>query len=177
MAERQAIRLEGKAAESAFRRLVRDSRASDEAKRGDVIVPVDGKDHYVEVKECHAPAGAGGTINQVRAIKFITCVVWAPNHRCWYILSPDQLVRLAATKSRGQHTEIPFESMNFTLASLGSQSHAKATDDTLDCEVRAAIRRGLAAGGLRKLMESLLKEIHQVRERWIEKVRDADPLD
>lgn len=113
----------------------------------------------------------------MRAIKFITCVVWAPNHRCWYILSPDQLVRLAATKSRGQHTEIPFESMNFTLASLGSQSHAKATDDTLDCEVRAAIRRGLAAGGLRKLMESLLKEIHQVRERWIEKVRDADPLD
>jgi hypothetical protein len=176
MAERQAIRLEGKAAESAFRKLVRDSRASDEAKRGDVIVPVDGVDHYVEVKECHAPAGAGGTINQVRAIKFITCVVWAPNHGCWYVLSPDQLVRLAATKSRGQHTEIPFESMNFTLASLGSQFHSKATDATLDLEVRAAIRRGQAAGELGRLMTSLLGEIRQLRERWIEKVRDADPL-
>jgi hypothetical protein len=64
--------------------------------------------------------------------------------------------------------------MNFTLASLGDQFHSKATDDTLDREVRAAIRRGLAAGELRKLMESLLKEIHQVRTQWIEKVRGAD---
>lgn len=174
MAKRQAIRLEGQGAESAFLKLVTGSRASDNAKLGDVIVPVDRVDHYVEVKECHAEEGAGGTINQVRAIKFITCVVWAPNQRCWYILSPDQLVRLASTKSRGQHTEIPFESMNFTLGSLSEDFHSKATDAELQTKVHAAIRRGVAAGNLRDLMASLLKEIIAVKNRYIEEVRRTD---
>lgn len=174
MAKRQAIRLEGKGAESEFLRLVPNSRASDNARLGDVIVSVDDTQHYVEVKECHAPAGSGGTINQVRAIKFITCVVQAPQQRCWYILSPDQLVRLAATKRRGQHTEIPFESMNFTLGSLSSDFHSKASDGELAANVEAAIRRGVAAENLKSLMESLLAEIVAVKQRYIEEVRRSE---
>lgn len=174
MAKRQAIRLEGQGAESAFLRLVPGSRSSGDARLGDVIVSVDHADHHVEVKECHAEAGAGGTINQVRAIKFITCVVWAPKPRCWYILSPDQLVRLAATKSRGQHTEIPFESMNFTLGTLSEEFHSKATDAELAVKVLAAIRRGSVSANLKALMQSLLNEIVAVKTRYIEEVRRSD---
>lgn len=174
MAKRQAIRLEGRGAESEFLRLVPNSRASDNAKLGDVIVSVDGSQHYVEVKECHYPAVKGDTINQVRAIKFITCVVQAPQQRCWYILSPDQLVRLAATKSRGQHTEIPFESMNFTLKSLSNEFHSKAPDAELAIRVTEAIRRGAAAENLKDLMNSLLTEIVAVKQRYIEAVRRSE---
>lgn len=174
MAKRQAIRLEGMGAEQAFLKLVPESRVSTNAKLGDVMVRVDGKDHYVEVKECHADAGKGGTINQVRAIKFITCVVWAPNHSCWYVVAPDQLVQLAATKGRGQHTEIPFESMNFTLASLSEDFHAKATDEQLAKVVVAAIRRGAAASTLKTLMDSLLKEITVLKQKYIDAVRRED---
>lgn len=115
MAQRQAIRGEGNAAEKRFFELVPGSLACRNAKEGDAIVPIDGANYFVEVKECHAELGKGGTINQVRAIKFITCVVWAPNHDCWYVISPDQLVQIAAGKSRGQHTEIAFECMNLSL--------------------------------------------------------------
>jgi len=105
-------------------------------------VTVDGTDSYVEIKECHAEDGCNGTINQVRAIKYICCVVWAPNHGCWYVISPDQLVGVAATKARGQHTEIPFESMNFGLRALPDALHTKCSDADLGEVVRAAIRRG-----------------------------------
>lgn len=175
MAKRQAIRQEGQDAEKTFLVLVPNSRLSDNAKLGDVIVTLDDStEHYVEVKECHATTVQAGTINQVRAIKFITCVVWAPNQQRWYILSPDQLVRLAATKNRGQHTEIPFESMNFTLRTLPDEFHSKATDAELASAVQAAIRRGNASAGLKELMQSLQKEIVKVKDRYIEEVLSLD---
>jgi hypothetical protein len=174
MTKRQAIRLEGEGAVRAFLSLVPGSRPSDNAKLGDAIVRGDGSDHYVEVKECHASAGEGGTINQVRPIKFIPCIIWAPNQECWYILSPDQLVLLAATKKGGQHTEIPFESMNFALGSLSGKYHSKAKDSELGAKVLAAIRRGVKAENMKELMASLLDDIIAIKMKYIEAVRRAD---
>lgn len=171
---RQAIRGEGDKGEQAFLQLVPRSRASENAKLGDVIVKVDGVDHYVEVKECHAGAGETGTINQVRSIKFIPCVVYAPAQRCWYVLSADQLVHLAANKGRGQHTEIPFESMNFSLRSLDAQYHTKVADTGLADAVTAAIRRGVEATEERALMESLMGDIEKVKSKYIKAVRDLE---
>lgn len=171
MAKRQAIRNEGKPAEQAFLRLVPGSRPSDIAKLGDVVVALDCAEHYVEVKHCDS---VGESINQVRAIKFIPCVIYAPRRNSWYILSPDQLVRLAATKSRGHHNEIPFECMNFTLGSLSDDFHSKATDAELATKLHAAIRRGAAASNLQELMTSLLQEISTVKSRYIDAVRRAD---
>ncbi|MCH8314418.1 MAG: hypothetical protein IIA64_00460 [Planctomycetes bacterium] len=51
---RQTIRGEGHKAEVEFVKLVDGARFSDKSKQGDVIVHVDGKDFYVEIKECHA---------------------------------------------------------------------------------------------------------------------------
>ncbi len=174
MTKRQAIRREGEGAEQAFLRLVPSSRGTDDARRGDVIVTVDGIDHYVEVKECHASVGQGGTVNQVRPIKFIACVIWAPNQGCWYILSPDQLVLLAATKKRGQHTEIPFECMNFTLGSLPEHLHSRASDAELGVTVLAAIRRGAKAEKMSGLMSALLRDIRAIKNKYIEAVCQAD---
>lgn len=171
MARRQAIRLEGQDAERRFLDLVPDSRDSDHARKGDAIVTVDGEDSYVEIKECHAAATANGTINQVRAIKFICCVIWAPNHGCWYVISPDQLVGVAATKPRGQHTEIPFESMNFGLRSLPEELHSRCSDAELGEVVREAIRRGRRRVDVAQLLVQMLDDIVALKERYREQVR------
>jgi len=115
---RRAIRSEGRDAEDAFVRLVPGSQRSDSKSRGDVIVAVDGKNYYVEVKSCHAAVGEQATADQVRPIKYNACVVRTPKRRCWYVMSPDQLVSLAGTKNRGQHCEIPFECLAISLNSL-----------------------------------------------------------
>jgi hypothetical protein len=146
MAEQSSIRNEGEGAKEAFLQFVPGSRASDNAKRGNVLVAVDGEEHYVQIRECHYSEGKGGdTINQVRPIKFITCVVWAPNLNRWYVLAPDQLVRLAASKNRGHHNEIPFECMQFSLRSLSAEYHITSSDSELAAKVQTAIRRGAAA--------------------------------
>lgn len=171
MARRAAIRLEGQDAERRFLDLVPDSRDSDKARKGDAIVTVDGVDSYVEIKECHAAATASGTINQVRAIKFICCVIWAPNHGHWYVISPDQLVGVAATKPRGQHTEVPFESMNFGLRSLPEELHTKSSDEQLGDVVREAIRRGRKRTDVADLLERMLGDIVALKERYRDEVR------
>lgn len=171
MAKRAAIRNEGQEAETRFIRLVAQSRPSDIAKAGDAVVNVDGHDAYVEIKECHAKPGKTGTINQVRAIKYITCVIWAPEHRCWYVISADQLVGVAATKTRGQHTEIPFESMNFGLHSLPNSLHAKCNDDTLSETVHAAVRRSRRHQQIQDAMSELLREIEELKTRYIGQVQ------
>lgn len=171
MAKRAAIRNEGQKAEHRFMEFVTTARPSDSAKLGDVVLTVDGDREYVEVKECHAQIGKSGTINQVRAIKYICCVIWAPNHDRWYVISPDQLVRLAATKNRGQHTEIPFECMHFGLTSLPDDLHTKCTDAKLAETVEEAIRRGRRNARLREMMFRLSEEIKSIRQRYREEVR------
>ena len=170
MVKRAAIRNEGQKAEHRFIELVPKAHTSDQNKLGDAVMTVDGDTEYVEIKECHAEIGKGGTINQVRAIKYICCVIWAPKHRCWYVISPNQLVRLAATKNRGQHTEIPIECMNFSLKGLPDDLHTKCTDEQLAATVANAIRRGRRNANLHEMMHRLLKDITSTKERYREEV-------
>jgi len=171
MSKRAAIRNEGRDAEQRFIDLVEGARDSDHQARGDAMVQVDGQDAYVEVKECHAKAGRSGTINQVRSIKYITCVVWAPGHGCWYVISPDQLVGIAATKNRGQHTEIPFECMNFGIPNIPTELHTKCSDEELSEVVHQAVRRGRRHVQVQKAMADLLREIQDLRDRYISDIR------
>ncbi len=169
---RQTIRSEGNKAEVEFLKLVDGARLSDNPRRGDVIVPVDGKDFYVEIKECHAKPSGTGTINQVRPIKYICCVIWAPKHGYWYVLSPDQLVRFAAEKKRGQHTEIPFECMNFSLSSLDEEYHTKCKGKNLAKVVVEAVRRGETHASLRALMNDAFQEIRAMSEKYKQAVKE-----
>lgn len=135
---------------------------------------VDSRKEYVEIKESHAKPGKPATINQVRAIKYTCCVIWAPNRDCWYVISPDQLVHIAAKKERGQHTEIPFECMNFTLGFL-NENHDLCTkcskNSDLAEKVTAAIRRGRDNKVLSCLMSSLLDEIQTLRDKYRKRVQ------
>ena len=169
---RQTIRGEGHKAEVEFVKLVDGARFSDKSKRGDVIVHVDGKDFYVEIKECHAKPGKTGTINQVRPIKYICCVIWAPEQGCWYVLSPDQLVRFAAEKPRGHHNEIPFECMNFSLRSLDEKYHTKCKGKNLAKVVVETVRRGETHASLRALMNDAFQEIRAMSEKYKQAVKE-----
>ncbi len=172
MSKRAAIRNQGDKAESRFVELVPGSRLSEVAKRGDAMTVVDGDEVYIEVKECHAAAGKNGTINQVRAIKYICCVIWAPGHGCWYVVSPDQLVALAATKERGQHTEIAFESMNFSLHQLAEGFCTTCDDEGLAEAVLEAVRSGRRNAELGEAMRELLEEIQDLKQRYVARVEE-----
>ena len=163
---RQTIRGEGHKAEIEFVKLVHGARFSDKSKRGDVIVQVDGKDFYVEIKYCDAEPSGTGTINQVRPIKYICCVIWAPNHGCWYVLSPDQLVRFAAEKTRGHHNEIPFECMQLSLRSLGEEYHTTCNDNDLGMVVTQAVQRGETHAPLRALMNDAMQKIRALGDKY-----------
>lgn len=173
MAKREAIRNEGQKAEDHFIQLIEGARCSDSPKDGDAVVVVDNRREHIEIKECHAAPGKSATINQVRAIKYICCVIWAPNRDCWYVISPDQLVHIAANKDRGQHTEIPFECMNFTLKHLDDNQDlcTKCKDSDLTQTVIAAIRRGRDNKSLSCLMDSLRVDIQSLREEYRKQVR------
>lgn len=166
-----AIRNEGQRAEDRFLQIVSESRPSPQAKRGDAVVSVDGYQAFVEIKHCRASRHSkSATVNQVRAIKYICCVIWAPARNCWYVLSPDHLVHIAAGKSRGQHTEIPFESMAFSLDSLPDDT--KCDDQGLTEMVVSAIRQGRMNTEIRDLMRRLHSDIRHVTDSYCNAARD-----
>jgi len=123
--------------------------------------------HYVEVKRTKQT-----TVNQVRAVKYIPLVVYSPPSESWYVVSPDEIVRLVGKKSRGQHTENPFESATLRLRDLrhcrvsSGEALRQATLDAIACgesarELKDAMSRilqrckGLAAESI-ELVKSLL---------------------
>jgi hypothetical protein len=118
MAKKNAIRHEGDEAEEAFLARVPGSRKATRAKDGDVEVFVDDKPALLEIKKCHSESGGRGTLNQVRAIKFIPMVVYNPALGEWFVVPAVELVRMASSKARGQHTELSFESMNLSLSAV-----------------------------------------------------------
>src|SRR5436190_7171588 len=98
----------GADAEDLFIALTGATRA-ERAALGDA--DVDG--HEVEVKKA-----ASATLNQVRAVKFIPLVaLFLPEGR-WFVIPASEIVRQCAKKTRGQHTENPFESATLSLNNL-----------------------------------------------------------
>lgn len=160
---RQAIRHEGDSAEKLFDVLLRDTRRPEKQKDGDRVVVIDGDAEPVEIKECHAAPGKSGTLNQIRPIKYITCVVHAPARECWYVIPAHALVTLAARKTRGQHNEIPFECCNLSLNTL---EEFRCTDRQLEARVKQAIRESRKNAALREAMTSLTRELKALGDRY-----------
>lgn len=163
---RQAIRHEGDNAERSFRRLVKNSRSSPDSKRGDALVLVDNEWYFVEIKECHS-----NTINQVRAIKFISLIIYSPeNSPPWVVIPPHEVVKLVSAKSRGQHTEIPFESANLSLSQLPDSF--RCDDGGLEQKVIQAIRDGSNFAEVKETMENLRNELVELGSRTKTKVAE-----
>ena len=95
----------------------------------------------------------------------------------FHVMSPDQLVRLASTPKRGsttkrgQHNEIPFECVNFSINSLKSQYHTRCNDQNLAEEVAKAVRQGRQYPRIKTAMSELMIEICQLRETYLERVK------
>ena len=169
-----AIRHDSDEAEAQFDRFVQSAMPSDNAKDGDRIVIADNQRGYVEIKQCTAPWGKTGTINQVRAIKCIPLVIWAKARNCWFVIPADELVRIAAGKSRGQHTEVSFESMNLSLKGNDAEWHQfRCTDGELNERVVAAVRRAREKKDILALMQNLKGELSVLNQKYKDKVREA----
>ncbi len=109
------ITKDGRAAEKRFLALVPGARSVQDKRQGDAAIDLDGQERFVEVKKCGAALGKTGTINQVRPIKFIPCVVWMSARSHWIIIPPRALLLRAAAKNRGQHTELAAECMTESI--------------------------------------------------------------
>lgn len=172
MAARAAIRREGDHAENEFRRLVPRAEKSDDQKSGDARLLVDGTVYYLEIKQCHS-----NTVNQVRAIKFIPLVILAPKLAPrWIVLPPQEVVRLVAGKSRGQHTEIPFESANLSLTGIPERfrcSDADLPQRVID-SIQGARRYAAVEAELRRLQAALVDLKSRVREQILQALDAGD---
>jgi hypothetical protein len=155
---KQTIRHEGDNAKKLFRRMVTNVRRSNDFSSGDTEVNIDGDWFHVDVKDCQSNA-----VNQVRAIRYPTLVIYYDGF--WFVLPPQEVVRLVAQKTRGQHTEIPFECASLSLSQI--QSVYRCSDSQLAERVYAAIRMGQQDEFLpvRKLMGDLSSELVGLRER------------
>lgn len=135
----------GDEVESEFRRITGATKPP-RASIGDAIF----RGHAVEVKKAST-----NTLNQVRAVKFIPLVAFDTRDQKWYVVPAPDVVRLVAPKSRGQHTENPFES---STISIGQLKEFASSESTLTSDLIAAIKAGNANPGLKRAMEEVLEE-------------------
>lgn len=116
------------------------------------VLEVDGEKGRLDVRGCGAALGTDAYV-PVSAIDYCCLVVWAGNRDCWYVFSPDKLVRLAARKSRGRPAPCPFHSRS---VSIGTGSGW--CDEDLEAIVPRIIRRGRNRAE-KILMKSLQEEV------------------
>jgi hypothetical protein len=132
---------EGLSAEEAFRSITGATVAAT-ASVGDAML--DGRP--VEVKKASA-----NTLNQVRAVKYLPLVAYHQPTQQWYVVPAHDVVRLVSGKSRGQHTENPFESATVSIAwlqdfSVGEDELREAVLNALDsADEHPRIRDAMAA--------------------------------
>ncbi len=98
--------------------------------------------HAVEIKRATST-----TLNQVRAVKYITLVAFHVPSETWFVVPACDVVRLVAQKTRGQHTENPFESATLSTNNLSAFVVAEPLglrDATLAAVSKSAARPDLA---------------------------------
>ena len=154
----ETLRHAGEKAKTLFRRLVTNIRRSNDFSGGDTEVNIDGNWYHVDVKDCN-----GNTINQVRAIRYQTLVIY--NDGVWFVIPPQEVVHLVAKKPRGQHTEIPFESAALSLSNI--ETVYRCSDSQLAERVYASIRMGQQQQfkEVKEVMEDLLSDLAKLNER------------
>jgi hypothetical protein len=137
---------DGLQAEQLFRKLT-GARKPGRAIFGDAELRFNGEYRYVETKEA-----SGDTVNQVRPMRFLPLAVLDRQADLWVVVPAARLVRYAATKGRGQHTEVPFECCTLSLRHFSgcATSHTMLLD-----AVHQAFREDDQNLALKQLMQSL----------------------
>jgi hypothetical protein len=139
----------GRSTEERFLLLTGASKAS-KAALGDAVL----NEHSIEVK--HA---SSNTLNQVRPVKYITLVAFHAPSDSWYVVPAHDVVILASTKKRGQHTENPFESVTLNTGTLSR--FQLAHEKELRQRVLDAINE---AAKYPQLREEMLRVLHRSRQ-------------
>jgi len=144
MAALPGISRGGVDAEATFRKLTGATEAKTAA-LGDAVLG----GHYIEVKQARS-----STLNQVRAVKYITLVAFSVPNKRWFVIPANEIVRQCARKMRGQHTENPFESATLSLYNL--KKYALRNPKDLKDAVLKAIDEAKRYPALKKLMDEVL---------------------
>jgi hypothetical protein len=165
---RETIRHAGDSAKELFRQLVTNVRRSNDLSAGDTEVFLDNEWHHIDVKECRS-----NTINQVRAIRYETLVIHS--HNVWFVIPPQEVVRLVSQKSRGQHSEIPYECANLSLNNIDTVY--RCSDSQLAERVYSAVRMGQEKQFIKlikrlKALQDDLKIIKEQTKKDIETIYD-----
>ena len=145
MTETYGISHGGQSAEELFRSLTGATRSL-RASSGDALL--DG--YPVEIKRA-----TSATLNQVRAVKYIPLVAYDERSGRWFVMPAHVVVREVSRKSRGQHTENPFESSTLSLNRL--QDYQVEAGE-LRSRVLDAIETSSRYPGLRAEMVRILEE-------------------
>ena len=149
----------GESSEKKFRRITGAHRP-ESASFGDAKLAT-GK--YAEIKKASTP-----TCNQMRPSKGIPHVIDDVCAQKWLVISPERLIRDAATKRRGQHGESPFE--NCTASTYNYGDCAVAEED-LRATVRDVIRNfELEHSDLAEIMRRHVKNLRAETDRAIAEV-------
>ena len=129
----------------------------------------------IEVKKVTANEKNGnGTINQVRATKNGVLVIHIANKKEWIVMDAKVVLRtIASSKTRGQHTENPFESCVLSIRSLESLGIEKCPDAELKTVVSGAVTRTLKDTRTAALNARLLKESQALAAKHRKLVREA----
>lgn len=164
--ESAGITGKGNSAEERFCKITGAERLPGRSPLGDALFKKEQTEIYVEIKKVGIKeAGKGGTLNQIRAIKYLPLVVYIdePMNERWYVVPPDEIVRMVSTKKRGQHGENPFENSSLTSTSL-KKYEVSARD--LSVATWSAWRQGQKNIKLKKDMESLRDELKLISNRY-----------
>ena len=91
-----------------------------------------------------------GTLNQIRPHWCVPLILWHSVENTWYLVSATEILRLAAQKNRGQHTESPFECCNLNFrevtsyACLSSQLVEKVKESYAELDSKPRVRALMA---------------------------------
>jgi hypothetical protein len=159
MSESFGISHGGRSAEDMFITLTGAQRVA-RAALGDAVL----EGRHVEVK--HA---SSSTLNQVRAVKYLPLVVYHSPSDYWYVVPAHVVVLEVSQKSRGQHTENPFESATINLNRLAA--FRLEDRSLLRARTVAAIAESDQYPELQQLMAQILIESKNLASDSIARVR------
>lgn len=153
------ISASGRSTEEKFLLLTGAKKAT-KAALGDAVL----EGHSIEVKRA-----TSYTLNQVRAVKYITLVAFHEPTTTWFVVPAHQVVIFVSAKSRGQHTENPFESATLNLGNLAR--FKVADENKLREAVLAAIAESAKYPQLRDEMYRVLARSKELAAESIDTVR------
>jgi len=127
---------------------------------GDVLL----EDYPVEIKRAKS-----STLNQVRAVKYIPLVAYSVPQQRWYVIPAHVVVAEISRKTRGQHSEIPFESATLSLARL--YRYRLSSPDELRLATLSAIESSSTYPRLRQEMIRIRDEARELADQSLSNVR------